>query len=559
MTQGILALIAFIPVLLILVLMIGFRWPATRTMPAAWVAAVILAAFVWKTPANYLLASTVKGLNSAIEILTIVFGAMVLLFTLREAGALAAINRGFGSISTDRRVQAILICWLFGAFLEGAAGFGVPAALLSPLLVTLGFPPLAAVMVSLIANATPVSFGPVGVPTILGLGNPLNNPAVGSALAARGISFSQFIYDIGFWTACLHSVMAVFVPLMAVAMMTRYFGARRSYSDGLRIWPYALFAGISFVVPYLLTAWLLGPEFPSLFGGLVGLAIVLSTTRAGFLVPKEKWDFPKRADWENNWVGTIGPENPVATTRVPLWKAWLPYALVGFLLVSTRIDALPLKAFLKSYSVIMNDLFATDVTSRLELLYNPGVLPFILVGLACVPLFRMRRSQALNAWKESASRMTSPAIALLFTVPMVELMQAGHSPHGWASMPIVVAEYTSQLVQGAWPMVAPFIGAFGAFIAGSNTVSNMLFGLFQYSVADELHISHIVTLSLQNVGGSFGVLVCVFKIIAASATVGLSGMEGLIIRRNILPLVLYGLVVGLAGMILVYWAHPGVF
>ncbi|TSA17949.1 L-lactate permease [bacterium] len=559
MISGLLPFIAFLPILVILVLMVGMRWPATRAMPVAWLATILLAAFVWNTPRNYLAAATVKGINSALEILTIIFGALVLLFTLREAGAFEAINRGFRSISKDRRVQAILICWLFGAFLEGAAGFGVPAALLSPLLVTLGFPALAAVTVSLIANTTPVSFGPVGVPTILGLGTPLNTSVVQIALAEKGLSFSQFIYEIGFWTAVLHSVMAVFVPLIAVSMMTKFFGTKRSYKEGLQIWPYAIVAGLSFVVPYMLTAWLLGPEFPSLFGGLVGLCVMLPVTKAGFLVPKEPWDFPDRALWEKNWLGSFTIDESGADPGIPLWKAWLPYALVGLLLVATRIDALPFKAFFKSFPISMNDLFATDLKTKLEPVFNPGMFPFMFVALLCAPLFRLKSSSIAKAWRESLTRIKTPAIALLFTVPMVEVMQAGHSPQGWESMPIVVAQYTSQLVQGAWPLFAPFVGAFGAFIAGSNTVSNMLFGLFQYSVAEKLRISHIIILSLQNVGGSFGVLVCVFKIIAASATVGLSGVEGLIIRRNIVPLVIYGFVVGATGMVLVNWLLPGLF
>jgi lactate permease len=138
-------------------------------------------------------------------------------------------------------------------------------------------------------------------------------------------------------------------------------------------------------------------------------------------------------------------------------------------------------------------------------------------------------------------------------------MQAGHSPHGWESMPIVVAHSISQLSGHAWPLIAPYVGAFGAFIAGSNTVSNMLFGLFQYSVAETLRISRTLTLSLQNVGGSFGVLICVFKIIAACATVGLTGVEGLLIRRNILPLLIYGTVVGVVGLVVVYWVNPALF
>ncbi len=339
MPLGVIAFIASLPVLAILYLMVGRRWPATKAMPVAWLIAVLLAAFVWRTPTNFLIAATVKGINSALEILTIIFGALVLLFTLRECGALSAIHRGFRRISEDRRVQVVLISWLFGAFIEGAAGFGTSAALLSPLLVTLGFPALAAVMVSLIANTTPVSFGPVGVPTILGFGTALNTADIQAAIAQHGMSMPQFIYQIGLWTAIMHSVVAVFIPLIAVSMMTRYFGASRTYREGLHIWPYAIFAGVSFVVPYLLTAWLLGPEFPSLFGGLIGLFIVLPATKAGFLVPKETWEFPEKTQWDKSWIGTITMNDSDADGTVPLWRAWLPYVVVGLLLVATRIDA----------------------------------------------------------------------------------------------------------------------------------------------------------------------------------------------------------------------------
>ncbi len=554
-----LAFLACIPILVILLLMVWLRWPATKAMPLAWVAALMLAIFVWQGPIAYILAANVKGIISALEILFIVFGALVLLFTLKESGALNAINHGFRRISDDRRVQAILIAWLFGAFIEGAAGFGTPAALLSPLLVTLGFPALAAVMVSLIANATPVSFGPVGVPTIIGLGSTLSTPEIQQAITDAGMNHAEFIYRIGLWTAVLHSFMAIFIPLLAVSFMTRFFGKNRSFKEGFQLWPYSIFAGICYVVPYLLTAWLLGPEFPSLLGGLIGLFILLLTTRAGFLVPKKKWDFPKHDSWEKNWSGSIRIDDNSKIVQIPLWKAWIPYIIVGILLVLTRLDMLPFKAILKKFPIQFNQLFETEVNSKLELLYNPGIFPFILVALLAIPFYKMKTTQVKNAWKEAISKIKSPVIALLFTVPMVEIMQAGHSAHGWNSMPIVIAEFTSQIVKDAWPLVAPFIGAFGAFIAGSNTVSNMLFGLFQYSVADRLGLSHIIIVSLQNVGGSFGVLICIFKIIAASATVGLSGVEGIIIRRNILPMLIYGLVVGIVGLFLVYFIVPQLF
>src|SRR5690606_6565880 len=170
MSVGTLALLSVIPIAIIFILMVGFRWPATKAMPLSFFVALALVLFVWETPLNWVLASSVNGVVIALKIISIVFGALALLFTLRESGALTAINDGFRAISPDKRVQAIIIAWLFGSFIEASAGFGTPAALAAPLLLSLGFPALAAVMVTLIANSTAVSFGAVGTPTLIGIG-----------------------------------------------------------------------------------------------------------------------------------------------------------------------------------------------------------------------------------------------------------------------------------------------------------------------------------------------------------------------------------------------------
>jgi lactate permease len=269
MALGILALLASIPIVAIFILMVIMRWPATKAMPVSWILAVILAYWIWETPPNWIVAASLNGAFLAFQILVIVFGALVLLFTLRESGAMDAINRGFSDISPDRRIQAIIIAWFFGGFIEGSAGFGTPAALMAPLLLSLGFPALAAVLVSLIANSTPVSFGAVGTPTLIGVGSTLDTSSVQQAITAAGMSFTEFIHQIGFWTAGLHSIMGIFVPLLMVTMLTRFFGEKKSFKEGLEIWPFALFAGICFVLPYILVAWLLGPEFPGIFGGLI--------------------------------------------------------------------------------------------------------------------------------------------------------------------------------------------------------------------------------------------------------------------------------------------------
>ena len=326
------ALAALLPVLAVMFFLVVLRWPAVRAMPVAYVLTVIVALSVWKVPAMHVVGATLRGGMIALTLLWIIFGAILLLFTLREGGAVTTIRRGFMGISRDRRIQLIIVAWMFGSFIEGAAGFGTPAAVAAPLLLALGFPALAAVMMTLIIQSTPVSFGAVGTPILVGMGQSLNVPQVEEALAAAGIPYDEFIYRLGVFTAMPHAVAGTLIPLIIVCMMTRFFGANRSFREGLVVWKFALFAGFSFVIPYLLVAVFLGPEFPALLGGLAGLAIVVTAARKGLFLPEgDPWDFPAREKWEEQWVGNITAEAGEERRHMTLSLAWTPYLLVAVL------------------------------------------------------------------------------------------------------------------------------------------------------------------------------------------------------------------------------------
>lgn len=560
MSDGLLAFLAFIPILTIFILMVGFRWPATRAMPVSFIITLAFSLFVWEMPVNWVAASIANGLVIAINILFIVLGALAVLFTLRESGAIAVINRGFTSISPDKRIQAIIVAWLFGSFIEGAAGFGTPAALAAPLLLSLGFPALAAVMVALIANTTSVSFGAVGTPTLIGVGSSLNLPEIQNSIAEAGMTYETFIQQTGTWTALLHLIPGVFVPLIMSAMLTRFFGAKKSVRQGLAIWPYALFAGLSFVIPYVLVARFLGPEFPSIIGGLAGMLILIPATKAGFLVPKEKWDFPDRSTWKSSWMGAIRVEADTKPKRISLPKAWLPYALIGLLLIATRVRFLPFQQWLTSVSLSAENLLGTQVVTEWEPLFNPGIFPFMFIALVSILLFGMNIKQVRIAWAESLQRVRGPAIALFFAVPMIRLMmQSGNNPGDLISMPLAMAQFIAGQTGAGWPMVSPFVGALGTFMAGSNAVSNMLFSLFQYAVAEQTGISRIIVVSLQNMGGGIGNMIGVHNIIAACATVGLVGAEGELLKKNIIPVIIMGLMTGGIAMAILYGADIQLF
>ena len=147
-------------------------------------------------------------------------------------------------------------------------------------------------MVALIANVTPVSFGAVGTPTLIGIQSSLDIPSVQQAIAESGMTYAEYIQQIGVWTAAQHAIPGLILPLIMVAMMTRFFGEKRSIREGLAIWPYALFAGFCFVAPYTLVAIFLGPEFPSLLGGLIGLAILIPATQGRIPGSEKELGFP---------------------------------------------------------------------------------------------------------------------------------------------------------------------------------------------------------------------------------------------------------------------------
>jgi len=158
MSNGILALLSLLPIISVAVFLVMLRWPASRAMPISYVVAVLLSLFVWQIPFVKVMAASVNGLIDAIELIYIIFGAILLLNTLQESGAIQSIRKGFSDITPDRRIQVIIIAWLFGSFIEGSAGFGTPAAVAVPLMVGLGFPAMAAVVSGMIIQSTPVFF-----------------------------------------------------------------------------------------------------------------------------------------------------------------------------------------------------------------------------------------------------------------------------------------------------------------------------------------------------------------------------------------------------------------
>jgi lactate permease len=552
MSQTLLSLLAFVPLVLAAVLLVGLNWPAKRAMPVVLLVTILIALMAWDMSVNRVVASGLQGLILTGAILWIIFGAILLLNTLKHSGAIKAIRGGFSNISPDRRVQVVIVAWLFGCFIEGASGFGTPAAVAAPLLVALGFPAMGAVMLGMMVQSTPVSFGAVGTPIVVGVSGGLDKAGISEQLIAKGSDWETFYRLITSEVAIMHALIGVLMPLFMCVMLTRFFGRNKSWSEGLAIAPFALFAGLAFVLPYAAAGVFLGPEFPSMIGALVGLVIVVPAAKAGFLLPKKSWDFADAKDWPVQWMGSIEIKLDQLTAKAPMsvGLAWLPYLLLAALLVLSRVNA-DVKAFFLNNLVLgwKNILGETGLSGSIEFLYLPGGI-MVIVVLATFVLQRMKFSELQAAVSESSRTLLGAGFVLIFTIPMVRiLINSGVNLAGLPSMPRAMAELVASSVGGVFPFFAPAVGALGAFIAGSNTVSNLMMAQFQFDTAQLIGVSGAMLVAAQAVGAAAGNMIAIHNVVAASATVGLLGREGQVLRMTIIPTAYYLIMAGLLTMI----------
>lgn len=522
---GLQLLTALMPLLSVFLLLVLLRLPARQAMPLSLLCSALLAFFVWQMPLQQLLAAMTEGLVIALTIVWIIFGAILLLKVLQLTGAMAVITQGFSHISPDKRVQLIIIAWLFGSFLEGAAGFGTPAAIAAPLLVALGFTPLAAVVLALVADSSAVSFGAVGTPVLVGLAQGL---AGSTPVQLKQIALTAISIDI---------IVASALPLIMTLLYCRFFSSKPCWRAGFAMAPFALVSGLAFTLPAYAVAWLFGPEFPSVIGALTGLAVMCSLARNGVLIP---------APFETQTT-TLVVDKPAPFGIV---RAWLPYVLVALLLVLSRMPELPFQALLQSVSLQWQGIWGTAISTRLQPLYLPGSL-FILTALVALLLQGGSRYNLYQAAALSGRMLLPSLIALAAAVPMVRIfLHSGVNDADLAAMPLALAQLAAAGLADVWLWAAPLVGALGSFIAGSATFSNLMFAGFQQAVAEQAGLAPQWVLALQMLGANAGNMICVVNVVAAASVVGLQGREGDIIRYTLLPALYYCVA---ASLVVVLW------
>lgn len=526
-----LLLVALSAIIAPFVFLVLFRMPAIKGMSISAIIVILLALSVWGMEGKIVLSSIFQGVHTAFTIVFILFGALVLLNTLRNTGSVDRMNQGFQNISGDMRIQAVLVAFLFGSVIEGAAGFGTPAMVTAPLMLALGFRPLAAVVLALVADSSAVAFGAVGTPVLVGLGN---IPGADTA----------FFHEVASTVTTIDLFAGTFIPFILIVILTLFFGKGKGIKGAFSVLPWTLLIGITYTGSALLYASLFGPEFVAILAALTGLIVATWTAKKDWLMPKREW---KDALQENFTVST-------KKMNMSLLSAWSPYLLVVGLLLLTRI--VPWMKDFTTYAIDLtwhNILGVEGITSDWGLLYSPGTILLVSAFLAIL-IQRKSIADFVKASKDSMPTLKSTGVTLIVTLAMVQVFTNSNiNVNDFMSMPDYIAQGLAQNFGGAWIFIAPFLGELGAFITGSATVSTLTFSPIQYSVAVETATDVNTVLAAQLIGAGAGNMFCVHNVVAAGAVVGMVGKEGDIIRKTLGPALLYGILAGIGGFILLHF------
>ena len=442
--------------------------------------------FLWKITPFYFFSSFAKGAFVSFDIFLIIFGAIFFLDTTKSAGIIDNITHFLEHVCADYRIQVIFLAWFLENFIEGTAGFGTPSALVAPILVSLGASPLGAVIIALLGNSASVAFGAAGTPSRIGFEN----------IAASGIPVN----------AALFNLAGLIVPLFMVWVLARDLKIKDKKSFILETVPFAVWSGIAFVVPSYFISFL-GQEFPSIIGSVIGTILVLITTKLGIFVPKNIIRAPRKE---------------VDIPKMPIVRTILPYFVLIILLLVGKFILAPIS-------------FPIPYIKHSFNLFNPGFI-FILSSLP-VFLFYKVKQKAIFITKSSALRSLEPFMVIAFMSIVVQLMvTSGNNNSGALSIIDYIADVFETRLLPIW---TPFIGAFGSFITGSATISNLLFGSFIANAALSLGFNVSKILGLELVGASAGNMIALADILSAETVVGIRGEERKVLKGVIIPCLIY--------------------
>jgi lactate permease len=510
-------LLALSPIAVVLVLMIGFRWGGRKAGPVGWVVALLVAWLFYGAGFKVLLYSQLRGILLTLYVLYIIWMALLLYRVVDEAGAIVVIGQGIARLTGEPTMQLLLLAWAFSSFLQGVAGFGVPIAVVAPLLIGMGFEPVVAVAAVAIGHSWSVTFGDIA-------------SSFQALIAATGLPGKELAP----WSASLLGVACFGCGIAAVWT----FRGAKSLRQG---WPALLLMGV--VMAGVQAALAVGGlwNLAGFGAGLAGLAVGALVSR----LPRYQQATPAQA----GPAADPGQEQPA----VSLGMALAPYLALVVVVAAAELwpwlhgvlnrvkIAIEFPAVQTSYGWVT----PAGVGRTISIFGHPGAL-LAYVSVAFYLVYRRAGHYAPGVARRIAQRTIRSAVpSSIGIASMVGFALAmDHS-----GMTYVLAQGLSQAAGSLYPLIAPFIGVLGAFMTGSNTNSNVVFAPLQQRAAELLRISALVILGAQTTGGSLGSMLAPAKIIVGCSTAGLAGQEDRVLKKTLPPGLIIAAVIGLLALI----------
>ncbi|MEA4911979.1 MAG: L-lactate permease [Oscillospiraceae bacterium] len=524
-------LAALLPILVLLGLIVFFQWPAYKAAPLSMLTALAVGLVLYKAPPTLIFFESLKGLWSALSIILVVFTAILLFEVTNEAKAFKVFQRGMQRFSPNELMQILLIGWIFTSFLQGITGFGVPVAVGAPLLLGIGVTPLYAVLIPLIGHAWANTFGTLGL-------------AWDSLLQTTGIAHgSAQAFETALWSGCFLWIF----NLTAGLVICWLYGKGEAIRKGL---PAVLI--ISAVQGG-------GQLFLSNFNYTI--AAFIPTTiclLVGMLLGRTKWyNQPWRIDNSPCIQRSSAQTDPVLSRAgeskdMSLLQAFVPYILLT-IITYVCLAVTPVNELLSRWSISLSlpqTQTGYGVINAATESYAP-LRPFVhasafllLSSLLGYAYYRRRGYANKGCLRKAANRAVKKALPSACAIMMLLIMSKIMSGSGQTE---VLARGTAAALGRYYAIVAPFIGMLGAFMTSSNMASNILFGAFQQTTADVLGLNAFSILGAQTAGGAIGGIISPGNVILGTTTAGISGKEGVVLRRT---LVIACAIVGFIGVLL---------
>lgn len=490
MNMYVLFFIALIPIVWLMISLGVLKTPGHKATPVTLIVTLILAIIVWKMPVVDALKAGLEGAASAVWPIIIVIIAAVFIYNLSiYTKSMDLIKNMMTSITTDQRILVLILAWGFGGFLEAIAGFGTAVAIPASIMAALGFDPVFAAIICLIANTTPTAFGAIGLP-------------VSTLAKLTNLDPNILSYAVGLQLA----VLIVIVPVILVMITGKSVKAIKG------VLGISIVSGLAFAIPEVLTAKYMGAELPAILGSIVCLAVTIGYAKV-FHKDKAFKDAEKISFSKG-------------------FMAWVPFILVFVAIIFTSSLFPGISKGLSRISTTVNIYHSYTFTW----INNPGSL-IIIAGVVGGLIQGAKFGEILNVLGKTIKQMTKSAITIIAIVALAKVMS-------YSGMIKSIAVVLVAVTGSAYPIIAPIIGALGTFVTGSDTSANILFGQLQVEAAKSLGLNPYWLAAANTGGATAGKMISPQSIAVATAATGLAGAEGKILNATLKFCIVYVIVLG---------------